>query len=134
MSIRKYILSICLISLQSVFAQEYFIYVTAESEDEVAVVKFDAEAQQAETVQRIPVGYMPTEIEGPHGITVSPDGKYWYLSMAHGMPYGKLYKFQTSDNKLVGETELGLFPATMQVSEATGFLYIVNFNLHGKML
>ena len=47
--------------------------------------------------------------------------------MAHGLPYGKLYKFTTGDNQLVGETELGLFPATMQMSSATGLLYVVNF-------
>ena len=121
------LLTLCL----SLSAQNYYVYVTAESEDEVAVVKFDGE--KAETVQRIPVGYIPTEIEGPHGITVGPEGKYWYLSMAHGFPYGKLYKFTTGDNQLVAQTELGLFPATMQMSSATGLLYVVNFNLHGKM-
>jgi YVTN family beta-propeller protein len=42
-------------------------------------------------------------------------------------------KFETSTNKVVGKTELGLFPASMEISEITGFLYIVNFNLHGKM-
>ena len=31
------------------------------------------------------------------------------------------------------ETTLGLFPASMQVSTTTGFLYCVNFNLHGSM-
>ena len=125
-------LSLLLLFSLSLSAQNYYIYVTAESEDEVAVVKFDGE--KAETIERIQVGYIPTEIEGPHGITVGPEGKYWYLSMAHGLPYGKLYKFTTGDNELVGETELGLFPATMQMSSATGLLYVVNFNLHGKMV
>ena len=31
------------------------------------------------------------------------------------------------------ETTLGLFPASMQISTITGFLYCVNFNLHGTM-
>lgn len=115
-----------------VSGQSYYVYATAESEDEVAVVKFDG--TKAETIQRIPVGSIPTEIEGPHGISVSPDKKYWYLSMAHGIPYGKVYKFTTGDNKIVGTTELGLFPATMQISTATGLMYVVNFNLHGKMV
>ena len=127
------IVATCLFTPRVSQAQVYYVYVTAESEDEVAVVKYDAQAQKATTVQRIQVGYMATEIEGPHGITVGPAGKYWYLSMAHGMPYGTLYKYQTSDNKIVGQTELGLFPATMQQSSVTGFLYVVNFNLHGKM-
>ena len=113
-------------------AQDYYVYVTSESEDEVAVIKFDGEHATVE--ETITVGYNPTEIEGPHGITVSPDGKHWFLSMAHGMPYGKVYKYTTEDNKIVGSTELGLFPASMQISKATGLLYVVNFNLHGKMV
>lgn len=113
-------------------AQNYYIYVTAESEDEVAVVKFNGTT--AETIERIPVGVWPSENEGPHGITVGPEGKYWYLSMAHGNPYGTLYKYETGTNKVVGQTKLGLFPASMQISPATGLLYCVNFNLHGDMV
>lgn len=122
---------IFLLLLLNVSAQDYYVYVTAESEDEVALISFDG--SKAKVVERIQVGTIPTEIEGPHGITVGPEGKYWYLSMAHGIPYGKLYKYTTGDNQIVGMTELGLFPASMQISEASGFLYVVNFNLHGKM-
>ncbi|MEZ4700586.1 MAG: cytochrome D1 domain-containing protein [Rhodothermales bacterium] len=110
-------------------AQTYYVYANAESEDEVALIRFDGE--QAEVVKTIPVGAWPTEIEGPHGITVDPDGKHWYLTMAHGVPFGKLYKFETGTDRVVGEVELGLYPATMQLSPATGLLYVVNFNLHG---
>ena len=42
--------------------------------------------------ERIPVGVMKTEIEGPHGLTVDPSGEYWYLSLAHGNPYGSACK------------------------------------------
>ena len=38
----------------------------------------------------------------------------------------------TTTNKVVGKTLLGLFPASMQISETTGLLYCVNFNLHGE--
>lgn len=116
----------------SVQAQSYYVYVTAESEDEVSVVKFDG--KKAETIKTIPVGVWPAEIEGPHGITVGPNGEYWYLSLAHGNPYGMLYKFKTGTDELVGTVQLGLFPASMQVSPVTGLLYCVNFNLHGDMV
>ena len=65
--------------------------------------------------------------------TVEPEGEHWYLTMAHGKPNGLLYKYATGSDELVGETELGLFPATMQISTTTGLLYCVNCDLHGDM-
>ena len=107
------------------------LLVAAESADQVYELIFDGKALAIENV--IEVGYQATEIEGPHGLTVAPDGRHWYVSMAHGKPNGLLYKYATGTNQLVGETELGLFPATMQISRDTGFLYCVNFDLHGDM-
>lgn len=114
-------------------AQNYYLYVAAESEDQVHLVHFDAETEQAEIAKTINVGRYPTEIDGPHGISVSPDGEYWFVSIAHGNPYGMLAKYKTGTDELIGTTELGMFPATMEISEATGLLYVVNFNLHGEM-
>ena len=111
--------------------QNYYVYVASESDDTVSLLKFDE--NEIKEVKRIVVGTYPTEIEGPHGITVDPNGKYWYLSLAHGNPFGKLVKYSTENNEVVDETTLGLFPASMQVSTTTGFLYCVNFNLHGSM-
>lgn len=109
----------------------YWVYAAAESADEVYVVRFDG--RRAEVAQRLDVGYQATEIEGPHGMTVSPDGKAWFVSMAHGKPYGILYKYETGTNRLLGQCDLGLFPSTMEISRATGLLYCVNFDLHGDM-
>ena len=108
----------------------YYVYVASESEDEVALVRFDG--QSAEVAQTIPVGRWPTETEGPHGLRVGPEGDYWYLSIAHGQPYGRVNKYRTGSNELIGQVEVGMFPATMDFSAATGLLYVVNFNLHGK--
>ena len=49
----------------------YWLYAAAESADEVYMIRFDG--RDAEVVQRVEVGYQATEIEGPHGLTVSPD-------------------------------------------------------------
>lgn len=115
--------------------RSYYVYVACESEDEVALVRFDsggdAAAPAGKLMTRIPVGVLFAEMEGAHGLCVDPSGDYWYLSMAHGQPNGRLYKFDTVENGVVGYVELGMFPATMQVSPATGLLYIVNFDLHG---
>ena len=110
-------------------AQPYYAYVAAESEDEVALISFDGTHARVE--KTIEVGSIPTEIEGPHGLTVSRDGRYWYLSLAHGQPYGKLVKYATGTDQALAAVELGLFPATMQESALTGLLYVANFDLHG---
>ncbi|MCZ6794268.1 MAG: YncE family protein [Planctomycetota bacterium] len=117
-------------------ARAYYVYVTCESEDEVAVVRLrvpeSGDGEPAlDVVKKITVGVLELEMEGPHGITVSPDGRHWYLSMAHGKPFGRVYKYSTGDDRKLGHVELWLFPATMAVSRATGLLHVVNFNLHG---
>jgi sugar lactone lactonase YvrE len=109
------------------------VYVTAESEDEVYEVAYDADQDKGSITDVVPVGVFPTETEGPHGINVGLDGEYWYLSVAHGNPFGWLYKFKTGSNELITRTELGMFPASMEISKTTGLLYVVNFNLHGDM-
>jgi DNA-binding beta-propeller fold protein YncE len=114
-----------------VVSQSYYLYVASESDDTVSLLKF--QNNEINELERITVGTYPTEIEGPHGITVDPNGKFWYLSLAHGNPFGKLVKYSTGSNEVVDETTLGLFPASMQISTTTGFLYCVNFNLHGSM-
>ena len=129
--VKKVIIILLILSPYLSFCQNYYLYVASESEDTVSLLKFDK--NQIEELERISVGTFPTEIEGPHGITVDPNGKYWYLSLAHGNPFGKLIKYSTKTNKVIDETTLGLFPASMQISTTTGFLYCVNFNLHGTM-
>lgn len=111
--------------------QTYTFYVAAESDDIVEKVEFSNGSLRL--VRSIEVGAWPTETEGPHGLAVSPDGEYWYLSLAHGQPgpNGSVVKYSTSDDALIGEVEVGMFPATMAVSPSIGLLYVVNFNLHG---
>ena len=111
--------------------RSYYVYVCAESDDEVSVVRFGPDG--VEVVKTITVGSYPTETEGPHGITVSPDGRHWYVSIAHGFPFGSVHKYETGSDLWVGDVTLGLFPATLAVSPATGLLYVANFDLHGAM-
>lgn len=109
----------------------YYVYVCAESEDEVAIVRHGPGG--TEVVKTISVGSYPTEIEGPHGIAIDPDGRYWYVSIAHGFPFGSVHKYRTGSNEWLADVTLGMFPATIAVSSSTGLMYVVNFNLHGAM-
>ena len=76
---RRLYLILSLLIFNSALSQEYYVYVAAESDDQVSVLKFDG--KEIIETDRVTVGVMPTENEGPHGITVDPNGKYWYLSL-----------------------------------------------------
>ena len=112
---------------------EYRLYVANESSDIVSRVVFRPGAG-AEVEKEIPVGIMPADNDGAHGLTVSPDGAFWYLTIAHGTPYGYVWKFAAGADTLVARAELGLFPATMGVTPNGQFLVVANFNLHGDMV
>jgi DNA-binding beta-propeller fold protein YncE len=107
----------------------YWVYVANESSDIVSVVSFGPEGAVAE--KALDVGFIPSDLDGAHGISVSPDGRYWYLSTAHGTPWGRLWKYETGTDSLLAYVELGLFPATIGLSPDGGTAFVVNFNLHG---
>jgi len=112
--------------------KNYYFYVLSESADKISLVKFNGEIA---TVERsIDTGSMPTDIDGPHGIAISPDKKFYYVSLSNGRPNGSVWKYSTANNAVLGRVPLGAFPATMDISPDGEFLYVVNFNLHGDMV
>ena len=111
---------------------DYFVFVGSEGNDEVALVKFGPSG--AAVVRTVRMGTNPTELVGPHGVGVSPDKRYYYVSTAHGTPYGSLWKYTTVGDSLVGRVGLGAFPATVQVSPDGNYVWVVNFNLYGDMI
>ncbi|HKO43240.1 MAG TPA: YncE family protein [Pyrinomonadaceae bacterium] len=112
--------------------QDYLLYVLSEAVDKIALVRFGPGGARVE--REIPTGDMPTDIDGPHGIAISPDKQFYYVSLAHGRPFGSVWKYSTTDDRVVGRVRLGHFPATMDVTADGSLLYVVNFNLHGDMV
>lgn len=112
--------------------QDYLVYVVCESADKIALIRFGQQGAQVDKL--IETGSMPSDIDGPHGIVVSPDKQFYYVSLGHGRPYGSVWKYSTKDNSVLGKVTLGFFPATMDISNDGGLLYVVNFNLHGDMV
>jgi DNA-binding beta-propeller fold protein YncE len=113
-------------------AKDYFVLVGAESVDKVSLIRFGADG--ATVIRDRYVGVNPTEVAGPHGIAVSPDKKSYYVTTAHGMPYGRLLKYDAATDEAKGFVQLGNFPATVQVSPDGFYVWAVNFNLHGEMV
>ena len=109
----------------------YYVYVGAESADLIHRVKLDASGVSID--QTTPVGEMAFENEGPHGLNVSPDGEFLYMTTAHGVPDGKLWKFDAGPDTLVARPILlGNFPATLDLTPDGLYALIANFNLHGE--
>jgi DNA-binding beta-propeller fold protein YncE len=112
--------------------RDYFVFVASEGNDQISLVKFGGGGARIARERKI--GTNPTELVGPHGLYVSPDGKWYYVSTAHGTPNGALWKFSTANDEQVGRVELGRFPATVQVAPNGHYAWVVNFNLYGDMV
>ena len=111
--------------------KDYLVYVLSEAADKISLVRFGPKGARVE--REIVTGEMPVDLDGPHGIALSPDRQFYYVSIAHGRPFGSVWKYSTKDNSLIGKTTLGLFPATLDVTPDGNFLFVVNFNLHGDV-
>lgn len=111
--------------------QDYLVYVLSESADKITLIRFGPNGAKVE--REFTTGIMEPDIDGPHGIAVSPDKQNYYVSLGHGRPFGTVWKYSAND-EVLKKTTLGNFPATMDISPDGSFLYVVNFNLHGDMV
>jgi DNA-binding beta-propeller fold protein YncE len=111
----------------------YWVYVGAESADLLQRIRFGPEGAVVE--KTIQVGELAAEMEGPHGVQISRDGKYLHMTTGHGFPDGKYWKFELGPDTLVGNSILlGFFPASIDVTPDGLYAFVVNFNLHGEMV
>ncbi|TVP49553.1 MAG: hypothetical protein EA350_01855 [Gemmatimonadales bacterium] len=111
----------------------YWVYVGAESADLVHRIHLGPEGARVENAFR--VGELAAEMEGPHGLVISADGRYLHLTTGHGVPDGKYWKFELGPDTVVGPgVDLGVFPASIDVTPDGLYSFSANFNLHGDMV
>ncbi len=79
----------------------------------------------------IPVGIMPADIDGPHNLTVSPDNRFYYISIAHGTPFGTLWKMDAATDTLAGRAPLEMFPTTIGLTPDGELAFVANSDFHG---
>ena len=112
--------------------RDYLVWVASEATDKIAMIRFGPKGARVE--RDFNTGVMPTDVDGPHGLAVSPDRKHIYVSTAHGTPFGYFWKYSLTGDSLEGRVMLGNFPATAQITPDGAFAFVVNFNLHGEMV
>jgi DNA-binding beta-propeller fold protein YncE len=112
--------------------KDYLVYVVSESADKIALIRFGPNGARVD--HELETGDMPVDIDGPHGIVISPDRRFYYVTIAHGRPFGTIWKYSTQDDRVLGKATLGYFPATVDITPDGSFLFVVNFNLHGDMV
>jgi YVTN family beta-propeller protein len=107
----------------------YRVGVVSESGDIVTWLKPSGTGLTVDRV--VPIGIMPSDIDGPHNITVSPDGKSYYVTIAHGTPYGSLWKLNYAGDSLLGRAQVELFPTTIAITPDGQFAFVANSDFHG---
>ena len=111
----------------------YWAYVGAESADEIYRIRFGPGGTAIE--KTIVVGELPAEMEGPHGLQITPDGNYLHMTTGHGFPDGKYWVYLLGPDTVIAPgISLGNFPASLDVSPDGRYMFSANFNLHGDMV
>src|SRR6266545_3204296 len=107
----------------------YRILVASESGDIVTQLRWDGSALAVAKV--VPVGIMPADIDGPHNVAAAPDGSAWYVTIAHGTPYGSLWKMSAGSDTLLGRAQLEMFPTTIGLTPDGALAFVANSDFHG---
>jgi YVTN family beta-propeller protein len=118
------------LAAQEPWADEPFtIYVSSESGD--VVTRIEVGPSGWRKGREIPVGVIGTGIDGPHGVSVAPDGRSWYVSLAHGAPLGSVWGFATDSDAPLGRVQVGMFPTTVGISPDGSWAVVPNSDFHG---
>ena len=108
---------------------DYRILVASESGDIVTELSWNGTALAVAKV--IPVGLMPADIDGPHNVVAAPDGSVWYVTIAHGTPYGSLWKMSAGSDSLLGRAPVEMFPTTIALTPDGALAFVANSDFHG---
>src|ERR1041385_8406205 len=74
----------------------YWVYVGAESADLIQRIRFGPGGTAVE--KTIQAGELIADIEGPHGLQISRDGKYLHMTTGHGQPDGKYWRYRSEEH------------------------------------
>ena len=107
----------------------YKLGVVSESGDIVTWIQPGPNSLKVDRV--VQVGIMPADIDGPHNIFVSPDRRFYYITIAHGQPFGSLWQMAIDGDTVVGRAPVELFPTTVATTPDGELAFVANSDFHG---
>ena len=110
-------------------SSQYRVAVVSESGDKTTWLRPTGTGLVQERIA--PIGVMPTDIDGPHNITMAPDGKSYYVTVAHGTPFGSLWKLDSKTDSVLGKAQVELFPTTVSLTPDGQLAFVANSDFHG---
>jgi DNA-binding beta-propeller fold protein YncE len=114
---------------QPTAASPFTLYVSSEAGD--VVTRIEVGPAGWRIAREIPVGLMVTDLDGPHHVAVSADGRFWYVSLAHGTPFGAVWQYATGSDSLLARVQVGMFPTTIGLSPDGAWAFVPNSDFHG---
>lgn len=110
-------------------AARYLVGVVSEAGDRVTWLRPTDRGLSLERV--VPVGLMPSDNDGPHNLAVAPDGAAYYVTIAHGTPFGSLWKLAGAGDRVLGSAPTELFPTTIALTPDGRYAFVANSDFHG---
>ncbi len=104
------------------------IFITNQASDLVAVVNTDNRL----ITRLIPVGGRASQLDAPHYVNLSHDGRFFFVSL---IQEGYLEKYETNADypfARSGRIACGLSPAHIEISPGDQFGYVSNFDASGN--
>lgn len=124
------LLVLSLVGVGHASAQGYLVGVTSESGDRVTWLR--PQPGGGLRVERVvPIDPRPPEIDGPHNLTVAPDHKSYYVSVAHGTPAGALWRLDARTHEVIGIAPAEQYPTTIALTPDGEFAFVANSDFFG---
>jgi YVTN family beta-propeller protein len=108
----------------------YRVGVTSESGDIVTWLRPLADGTLVQE-RVVPVNPRPPEPDGPHNITVAPDHGSYYVSIAHGTPWGSLWRLDARTHRVLGTAPAEGYPTTIALTPDGEFAFVANSDFFG---
>lgn len=108
----------------------YRIGVTSESGDRVTWLRPGPGGTLTEE-RVVAINPQPSETDGPHNITVAPDHRSYYVSVAHGTPWGALWRLDARTHRVIGTAPAEAYPTTIALTPDGEFAFVANSDFFG---